>query len=129
MNKKHIKKELLPAINIYKELIDLSHQISDLIWELVQFWPMFSQDVVGKKLIFHIDQIGILLTIANEDKKQRQKIIYKSWQENILALAWLDRARRHKLLQRPDYQKTYTNLQTLKRELGKLIQTTGAVIK
>lgn len=103
------------------KLLNLSCELSDTVWSLVQFWSPFSQTIIGGRFVNCLDEITILLTqikkVSKTGKIEYQKKIMLLTEE---ALVWLDKARRRRLLNNDDYQGLYTVFNQLMTEIKKI---------
>jgi hypothetical protein len=105
---------------IYKKTLILSEQISDSAWYLVQFWSVFSKNLIGNNLITSLDKVSIDLQFYNKtkDKQIKQDFLYKSQKKLFEAFMWLDKARRRKIISKDDYQMLYTKMTILQEVLN-----------
>ena len=99
----------------YKKLIELSSQISDFSWNIVQFWGVFQKNIIGGNLILALDRVTIFLEKAQNNKKRELEFLQEVSDQIKEAFAWLDKSRRRKIINQQDYRNVYNNLQVLEK--------------
>jgi len=105
----------------------LSEQISDLIWDLVQDWANLAKDTVGKQIIRSADSIGANIAEGTgrgtyNDNRRFVRISRGSLYETR---HWLRRAFRRKLLTREQIDQLKPLLDELGPKLNAYLKSIG----
>lgn len=97
-----------------KKLFQQSENISDYIYQIIQFWAPFTQQIIGIPFQKSIDQVSINLakSITNSHEFLKETSLYLTE-----TLVWLDKTRRRKLIIDRDYQHLYKKLNSLNSSL------------
>jgi len=105
----------------------LSEQVSDLIWDLVQDWNNLAKDTVGKQIIRSADSIGANIAEGTgrgtyNDNRRFVRISRGSLYETR---HWLRRAFRRKLLTREQIDQLKPLLDELGPKLNAYLKSIG----
>src|SRR5687767_13655175 len=78
----------------------LSEEIADLIWEIVDAWPAFARDTVGKQIVRAADSIGVNIAegIGRGTHLDNKRFVRTGRGSLYETQHWLRRAYRQKLL-------------------------------
>ena len=102
----------------YKRNYQNCEKVSDQIFQIVQFWTPFIQNILGRPFQNSIDLACINLAKAYQRKKGEKQIFIDFAKENLTeSLIWLDKARRRKLVLKRDYLDLYKSLTNLRQKL------------
>ncbi|WP_138479611.1 four helix bundle protein [Dyadobacter bucti] len=109
------------------QIYQLSMELSDGIWNVVQKWGVFSKDTVGKQLVRAADSIGANIAegFGRYHFKENQNFCFYSRGSLYETKTWLTKAQSRNLLN-PEIFKYLINLcDTLALKLNNYIKTIG----
>ena len=87
------------------KVYQLSMEIAEKIWVIVDGWDYFSKDTVGKQLVRAVDSVAANLSEGYGRYHFRENINFGYYSRGSLSetKTWLTKARNRKLLTAPDY--------------------------
>lgn len=114
----------LNDVNAYK----IAFHLSNDVWDVVIAWDYFAKDTVGKQFVRSVDSISANIAegfgrYGKNDKIHFYRYSFGSTKES---LDWNEKARKRKLLTQEQYQRIFTALDRLPKEINALIKFTDA---
>ncbi|MCE6989048.1 four helix bundle protein [Dyadobacter sp. CY323] len=109
------------------QIYQLSMELSDRIWNVVQEWSLFSKDTVGKQLVRAVDSIAANIAegFGRYHFKENLNFCFYSRGSLYETKTWLTKAKSRNLVD-PDNFKYLINLcETLALKLNNYIKTIG----
>ncbi|CAG5071752.1 hypothetical protein DYBT9623_03743 [Dyadobacter sp. CECT 9623] len=109
------------------QIYQLSMELSDRIWNVVQEWSTFSRDTIGKQLVRAADSIGANIAegFGRYHFKENMNFCFYSRGSLYETKTWLTKARSRNLID-PEIFKYLVNLcDTLSLKLNNYIKTIG----
>ncbi|OGG14577.1 hypothetical protein A2773_02205 [Candidatus Gottesmanbacteria bacterium RIFCSPHIGHO2_01_FULL_39_10] len=114
----------LNDINSYKT----SFELSNFVWNIVITWNNLAKYTVGQQFINAIDSVSANIAegFGRYHKKDKIKFYYNSRASVYESLDWLQKAKVRKLITSEEYQKVFSILQALPKEINSLINYTNS---
>lgn len=113
------------------KVYNLSMELGEEIWNIVDKWDYFDKDVIGKQLIKSTDSIAANLSegLGRFHFKVSKNFGYYSRGSLYETKTWLTKAFNRKLIQQDQFQKLIINLESIGRMLNSYIKSIGEVKK
>jgi four helix bundle protein len=105
----------------------LSEEIADLIWEIVDAWPAFARDTVGKQIVRAADSIGANIAegIGRGTHLDNKRFVRTGRGSLYETQHWLRRAYRRKLLTAQQINKLKPLVDELAPRLNAYLKSIG----
>ncbi len=106
---------------------NISMQISEKVWEIVDNWDYFSKDTVGKQLMRACDSISANLSegFGRYSYKEEKQFSYYARGSLYETKTWLSKAKNRKLISEEDFEKLNKELNDLAIKLNNYIKSIG----
>ena len=105
----------------------LSEEIADLIWEIVDTWPAFARDAVGKQIVRAADSIGANIAegVGRGTHLDNKRFVRNGRGSLCETQHWLRRAYRRKLLTASQVSKLKPLVDELAPRLNAYLKSIG----
>jgi len=115
----------------YKDVYRLSMEFSQSIWELVQGWPRFAQDKIGKQIVRSSDSVSATLKegFGRFFYKDRKQFYYYSRGSLEETCCWLDKSKGRNLINSEAYESLIKQYQQLSFQINRIIKETSTNTK
>ena len=106
---------------------NISSEIGDLIWEIVEKWDYFQKDTIGKQFVKSADSISANIAegFGRFHFKENKNFLYYSRGSAYETFDWLPKARRRKLISDSDADILENNLENFLIKLNAYIKSIG----
>lgn len=123
---------MLKGINMKLEefkVYQLTMEIADKIWIIVDGWDYFSRDTIGKQLVRSVDSVSANLSEGYGRYHFKENINFSYYSRGSLfeTQIWLTKARNRNLLKRSDYEIFSKDLEDIAIRLNNYIKSIGKV--
>jgi len=110
----------------YNDVYRLSMEFSQSIWELVQGWPRFAQDTVGKQIVRSSDSVSATLKegFGRFFFKDRKLFYYYSRGSLAETSCWLEKSLRRNLISTDEYDRLCDQQNKLLFNINRIIKDT-----
>lgn len=117
----------LNDIDCYKR----SFLLSNYVWEIISTWKFFEKETIGIQFARSIDSISANIAegFGRFGKKDKVKFYYYSLGSVRESLDWNEKAKIRKLITIPQYDKIFSDLDILPKEIHQLIKFTNDKLK
>jgi four helix bundle protein len=107
----------------------LSMEIAEKIWIIVDGWDHFAKDTVGKQLVRAVDSVAANLSEGYGRYHFRENINFSYYSRGSLfeTKTWLTKARNRKLLKAPDYLLFSQQIDDIGIRLNNYIRSIGKI--
>ena len=107
-------------VSLYKRAYITANDLAEFVWQIAQFWGVFSQTIIGNQFVHSLDALSIdLAKLAKSNNPSQRNTYVQSAQEHLIeAFMWNDKARRRKLLGKEEYQTIYVQIQKVESLLS-----------
>ena len=114
----------LEELKVYQ----LSMDIGEMIWMIVNKWDYFAKDTVGKQLVKSVDSIAANLSegYGRFHYKENKQFCYYSRGSLYETKTWLKKAHDRRLIVDDDFQSLQNDLETIAYKLNNYIKSIGA---
>lgn len=111
------------------KVYQLSMEIADKIWIIVDGWDYFSRDTIGKQLVRSVDSVSANLSEGYGRYHFRENINFSYYSRGSLfeTQTWLTKARNRNLLKSSDYEIFSKDLEDIAIRLNNYIKSIGKV--
>jgi four helix bundle protein len=115
----------LDEFNVY----NLSLELADDVWKLVQKWNYFEKDTIGKQLVRAVDSISVNLSegLGRYHFKESKNFGYYARGSLFETKTWLVKARNRELLSEETFDNLNSKLDVLGKRLNTYIKSIGDV--
>ena len=109
----------LNDIRAYKTSFHLTNEV----WEIVQSWPPFARNTIGKQFVNSVDSISANIAegFGRYTKKDKIHFFRYSFGSVMESLDWNEKAKRRNLLNTDQYAHIHNTLKTLPKDIHMLI--------
>ena len=109
------------------QVYQLSMEIGEIIWELVNEWDYFIKDTVGKQLVRAVDSIAANLSegYGRFSYKENKQFCYYSRGSLSETRTWLKKSKTRNLIEEKEYILIEEKLQITGKMLNKYIKSIG----
>lgn len=106
---------------------NISMQIAEKIWEIVNTWDYFSKNTVGKQLMRACDSISANLSegFGRYSYKEEKQFSYYARGSLYETKTWLSKAKNRKLISDESFEKLSKELNDLAIKLNNYIKSIG----
>ncbi|MFH0762168.1 MAG: four helix bundle protein [Bacteroidota bacterium] len=110
----------------YNDVYRLSMEFSQTIWDLVQKWPRFAQDTIGKQVVRSSDSVSANLKegLGRFFYKDRKQFYYYSRGSLAETSCWLEKSQRRNLISKEEYDRLYDQQNKLLFNINRIIKDT-----
>jgi four helix bundle protein len=117
----------LNQITAYKK----SFHLSNVVWELASNMDSFAKYTIGQQFVNAIDSISANIAegFGRYHKKDKVKFYYYSFGSVKECLDWNEKAKIRKLISEEMYEKIFSILENLPKEIHQLIKFTNERLK
>ena len=117
----------LEEIRVY----ELSMELGDNVWSIVERWNYFQKDTVGKQLVRSADSIAANLSegFGRFHFKETKNFGYYSRGSLFETKTWLRKAYNRKIINEEDYNKFLSSIESIGKMLNKYIKSIGTKYK
>ena len=107
------------------EVYQISMDISDKIWNLVDSWDYFRKDTVGKQWVRAIDSVSSNISegFGRNSFKDQRSFYYISRGSLCESKTWLEKSKRRNLIDEVTYQSLLSDFVTLGIKLNNFIKS------
>jgi len=111
------------------KVYQLSMEIADKIWIIVDDWDYFAKDTVGKQLVRAVDSVAANLSEGYGRYHFKENINFSYYSRGSLfeTKTWLTKARNRKLLTTPDYLLFNQQIEDIGIRLNNYIRSIGKI--
>lgn len=111
------------------KVYQLSMEIAEKIWIIVDGWDYFAKDTVGKQLVRAVDSVAANLSEGYGRYHFRENINFSYYSRGSLfeTKTWLTKARNRKLLKAPDYLLFSQQIDDIGIRLNNYIRSIGKI--
>ncbi|WP_439584393.1 four helix bundle protein [Dyadobacter bucti] len=111
------------------QIYQLSMELSDGIWNVVQKWGVFSKDTVGKQLVRAADSIGANIAegFGRYHFKENLNFCFYSRGSLYETKTWLTKAKNRNLLETDKFEELTQLCEVLSVKLNNYIKTIGKI--
>ncbi|HQB36972.1 MAG TPA: four helix bundle protein [Bacteroidales bacterium] len=111
------------------KVYQLSMEIAEKIWVIVDSWGYFAKDTVGKQLVRAIDSVAANLSEGYGRYHYRESIHFSYYSRGSLfeTKTWLTKARNRKLLKTNDYLLFSQQIDDIGIRLNNYIKSIGKI--
>lgn len=104
----------------------ISFNLSNYVWSIVLKWDYFARDTVGKQLVRAIDSISANVAEGFGRYGKKDKINFYRYSSGSIkeSLDWNEKSKDKGLLTQEEYNRIFSELERLPRELNYLIKFT-----
>lgn len=115
----------LDEFNVY----NLSLELADEVWKLVQKWNYFEKDTIGKQLVRAVDSISANLSegLGRYHFKESKNFGYYARGSLFETKTWLVKAKNRELLSEEIFDNLISKLDVLGKRLNTYIKSIGDV--
>ena len=115
----------LDEFNVY----NLSLELADEVWKLVQKWNYFEKDTIGKQLVRAVDSISANLSegLGRYHFKESKNFGYYARGSLFETKTWLVKAKNRELLSEEIFNNLISKLDVLGKRLNTYIKSIGDV--
>lgn len=109
------------------QVYQLSMDLGEKVWQIVDKWNYFSKDTVGKQLIRSADSVAANLSegFGRFHYKENKQFCYYSRGSLYETKTWLQKAYNRVLLTNDDHSTLQNEIETIAIKLNKYIKTIG----
>ena len=109
------------------ETYNLSMEVSEKIYEVVNTWDFFAKDTIGKQLVRATDSIAANLSegLGRHFHKETRQFSYYSRGSLYETKTWLSKANRRKLISNEDHEYFLKELKNIEVKLNNYIRSLG----
>lgn len=117
----------LNDITAYKTAFSLSNYV----WGLIIKWDYFSRDTIGKQFVRAVDSIAANIAEGFNRYYKKEKIQFYRYSFGSIgeSLDWNEKAKARNMLKPEEYERIFTELKKLPKELNHLINFTNEKLK
>jgi four helix bundle protein len=110
---------------------ELSMELGDNVWSIVERWNYFQKDTVGKQLVRSADSIAANLSegFGRFHFKETKNFGYYSRGSLFETKTWLRKAYNRKIINEEDYNKFLSSIESIGKMLNKYIKSIGTKYK
>jgi four helix bundle protein len=111
------------------KVYQLSMEMADKIWIIVDGWDYFAKDTVGKQLVRAVDSVAANLSEGYGRYHFRENIHFCYYSRGSLSetKTWLTKAKNRKLLKSPDYELFTRQIEDIGIRLNNYIKSIGKI--
>ena len=113
------------------EIYNLSMRLSQRGWELVERWPYFAKETMGKQLVRSFDSISANIAEGSGRYSFREKVVFFIYARGSLfeTKCWLQKAQNRGLLDKDIFEIIIQDLGILHIKLNNFIKATRSLTK
>ena len=110
------------------KVYELSMDLREDVWDVVDKWNYFQKDTVGKQLVKAADSIAANLSegFGRYHYKETKNFSYYSRGSLFETKTWLRKANNRKMISQEEYDKFLPIIETIGKMLNKYIKSIGA---
>jgi len=108
------------------EVYTLSQNLGDKIWTIVQKWPAFAKETVGKQIVRSSDSISANLREGQGRYYFKDRNVFNYYVRGSLSetQCWVDKAYKRKLIDEEQYIELVADQEILWFEINRIISNT-----
>jgi four helix bundle protein len=109
------------------QVYQLSMEIGEKVWNIVNKWDYFLKDTVGKQLVRSVDSVAANLSegFGRFHFKENKNFCYYSRGSLYETKTWLTKAYNRNLIPKEDFQSLQTEINNIGIKLNNYIKTIG----
>jgi len=113
------------------EAYNISFELSNQVWDIVNQWPYLAQKAIGAQFIDATDSISANIAegFGRYHKKDKIKFYHYSRGSSLEGIDWLEKSIRRKLLDNEQYNHIKVELEKLPKAINSLIKFTNLHLK
>ncbi len=109
------------------QVYQLSMEIADKIWEIVNKWNYFEKDTVGKQMVRAVDSVAANLSegFGRYFYKENKQFCYYSRGSLYETITWLTKAKNRNLITNDEFDNFSNNIVLIGKKLNSYINSIG----
>lgn len=103
-------------------------QLSNYVWSMVTKWNKFEQNTVGSQFVRAVDSVSANIAEGFGRYGKKDKIVFYRYSFGSVkeAFDWNEKARIRNLLSKEEYDKIFSKLELLPKQINQLIKYTNS---
>lgn len=103
-------------------------QLSNYVWSMVTKWNKFEQNTVGSQFVRAVDSVSANIAEGFGRYGKKDKIVFYRYSFGSVkeAFDWNEKARIKNLLSKEEYDKIFSKLELLPKQINQLIKYTNS---
>ena len=113
------------------EIYNISMDLSDKIWSIVDTWDYFKKDTIGKQLVRAIDSVSANISegFGRNSFKDQRNFYYYSRGSLYESKTWITKAQRRNIISDKDYNELLVEFNVLGIKLNNFITSVTKLIR
>ena len=109
------------------ETYDLSIELGEEVWAIVNKWDFFNRDTIGKQVVRSVDSVAANLSegLGRHFFKETRNFAYYSRGSLLETKTWLGKARRRALISDLEYENLESRIRNIEVKLNNYIRSLG----
>ena len=109
------------------EIYQLSMDLAEKNWKIIQNWDLFTKDTIGKQLMRAVDSIAANLSegFGRYSYKENKQFCYYSRGSLLETKTWLKKAHKRGLIDSENYEVLNNDIENLSIKLNNYIKSIG----